>query len=196
MEAEPPRLAVCLKETNCLVSLKVWKFIKHLTSIGAEGSEIILDFFAGSATTAHAVMQLNAEDGGNRQFILVQLPEKCDDKSEAFKAGYKNIAEISKERIRRAGQKIRNENPLTTMDLDIGFRVLKIDSSNMNDVYYTPEETSQQDLLARIENIKPDRSDEDLLFQVLIDWAIPLDNKIIRQNIGGKNCFLVNQEPI
>ena len=158
--------------------------------------DIILDFFAGSATSAHSVMQLNAEDGGNRQFILVQLPEECEPKSEAFKAGYKNIAEISKERIRRAGQKIKSENPETTNNLDIGFRVLKVDTTNMKDVFYTPQQTNQAELFKLVDNIKEDRSDLDLLFQVFIDWAIPLDQKIIPQKINNCQCYLVNKEPI
>ena len=167
-----------------------------IQGINNDRNAIILDFFAGSATTAHAVMQLNAEDGGNRQFILVQLPEECDPKSEAFKAGYKNIAEISKERIRRAGQKIKDENPLTTQNLDIGFRVLKVDTTNMEDVYYTPEQTTQGDLLKRVDNIKEGRTDLDLLFQILVDWAIPLDQKIIQKEVNGCKFYLVNQDPI
>ena len=132
---------------------------------------IILDFFSGSATTAHAVMQLNAEDGGHRKFIMVQLPEPCGEKSEAYKAGYKNICEIGKERIRRAGEKIKEESPLTTQDLDIGFRVLKLDDSNMKDVYYAADDYDQQNLMDMISNIKEDRTDLDLLFGCLLDWA-------------------------
>lgn len=143
-------------------------------------NSLILDFFSGSATTAHAVMQLNAEDGGKRKFIMVQLPELTDEKSEAYKAGYKNICEIGKERIRRAGKKIREEAGLMGQDLDTGFRVLKLDSSNMKDVYYTPEQYEKlgfnlEDLK---DNIKPDRTDEDLLFQVMLDLGIPLSAKI------------------
>lgn len=134
----------------------------------------VLDFFSGSATTAHAVMQLNAEDGGHRKFIMVQLPEKCDEASEAYKAGYKNICEIGKERIRRAGDKIKSENPKTAQDLDIGFRVFKLDDTNMKDVYYSPQEYSQ-DMLAGLEsNIKDDRTDLDLLFGCLLEWGLPL----------------------
>lgn len=114
------------------------KLIYNLVKSNFTEEGIILDFFSGSATTAHAVMQLNSEDGGNRKFIMVQLPEKTDEKSEAFKAGYKNICEIGKERIRRAGKKIKKESPLTTQDLDTGFRVLKLDSTNMQDIYYSP----------------------------------------------------------
>lgn len=130
--------------------------LKALVQYTSTGEDIILDFFSGSATTAHAVMQLNAEDGGHRKFIMVQLPEKCDEKSEAYKAGYKNICEIGKERIRRAGEKIKSESPLTTGDLDVGFRVLKLDDTNMKDVYYAPDDYSQG-LLAQLEsNIKED----------------------------------------
>lgn len=152
--------------------------------------DVVLDFFAGSATTAHAVMQLNAEDGGNRKFIMVQLPEICDEKSEAYKAGYKTIAEISKERIRRAGKKIKEENPL--FNGDIGFRVLKIDTSNMAEVYYTPDGVKQDDLLATVDNIRPDRSPEDLLFQVLLDWGVDLTLPIAQKNVQGKTVFFVD----
>ena len=132
----------------------------------------ILDFFSGSATTAHAVMQLNAEDGGHRKFIMVQLPEPCDEKSEAYKAGYKNICEIGKERIRRAGDKIKTEHP--DADLDIGFRVFRVDSSNMRDVYYKPEEFTQTMLGEAVSNIKPDRTDLDLLYACLLDCGVPI----------------------
>jgi len=151
---------------------------------------IILDFFSGSATTAHAVMQLNAEDGGNRKFIMVQLPEATDEKSEAYKAGYKNICEIGKERIRRAGKKIKEDSPLTTQDLDTGFRVLKLDSSNMQDVYYTPEEFDQRDLFE--DNIKSDRTEEDLLFQTMIELGIELSAKIEQTQIAGKTVWNVS----
>lgn len=152
----------------------------------------ILDFFSGSATTAHAVMQLNAEDGGNRKFIMVQLPEKTDEKSEVYKAGYRNICEIGKERIRRAGQKIKDENPLTTQNLDTGFRVLKLDSSNMKDVYYSPSDTEQTNLLDLVSNIKEDRSPEDLLFQVMLDMGVILSSEIKTLDIKGKKVFNVN----
>jgi adenine-specific DNA-methyltransferase len=154
---------------------------------------IILDFFSGSATTAHAVMQLNAEDGGKRKFIMVQLPEATDEKSEAYKAGYKNICEIGKERIRRAGKKIKEESPLTTQDLDTGFRVLKLDSSNMQDVYYTPAEFNEQKLFD--DNIKPDRlgnDGEDLLFQTMIELGIELSAKIEKRSIAGKAVWSVS----
>ncbi len=153
---------------------------------------VILDFFSGSATTAHAVMQLNAEDGGNRNFIMVQLPEKTDEKSEAYKAGYKNICEIGKERIRRAGKKIKEENrdKEGIEKLDTGFRVLKLDSSNMNDVYYTPEDFDKHTLFS--ENVKSDRTPEDLLFQVMLDLGIELSAKIESRQIAGKTVYLVD----
>nr|WP_325288481.1 site-specific DNA-methyltransferase [uncultured Bacteroides sp.] len=153
---------------------------------------VILDFFSGSATTAHAVMQLNAEDGGNRNFIMVQLPEKTDEKSEAYKAGYKNICEIGKERIRRAGKKIKEENKDKEgiEKLDTGFRVLKLDSSNMNDVYYTPEDFDKHTLFS--ENVKSDRTPEDLLFQVMLDLGIELSAKIESRQIAGKTVYLVD----
>ena len=157
-------------------------------------NQIILDFFSGSATTAHAVMQLNAEDGGNRKFIMVQLPEETDEKSEARKAGYKNICEIGKERIRRAGKKIKEEHP-EAKDLDIGFRVLKLDSSNMKDVFYTPSKVTQTNLFDSAENIKEDRLEndgEDLLFQVMIELGISLSAKIKKETIAGKAVWNVN----
>ena len=191
--------------------------IKYLITISQENDSIILDFFSGSATTAHAVMQLNAEDGGNRKFIMVQLPEPCDEKSEAYKAGYKNICEIGKERIRRAGRKIAEstiqmgggmenslfENSLTTSaktplgvsnpcdnkKLDIGFRVLKCDTSNMEDVYYTPDHIDTNDLFKN--NIKSDRTAEDLLFQVMLDLGIMLSSKIQTKHIDGKTVYCV-----
>lgn len=154
-------------------------------------NDICLDFFSGSATTAHAVMKLNAEDGGNCKFIMVQLPELTDEKSEAYKAGYKTICEIGKERIRRAGKKIKEESPLTTQDLDIGFRVLKLDSSNMQDIYYSPTEYSQNNLFAKTENVKPNRTSEDLLFQVMLELGATLDSKIEQINIAGKTIYNV-----
>lgn len=187
--------------------------------ISSEESTIVLDFFSGSATTAHAVMQLNAEDGGNRKFIMVQLPELCDEKSEAYKAGYKNICEIGKERIRRAGKQLLKttiqtgggmenslfENSLTTSaetplgvsnpcdnkKLDIGFRVLKCDTSNMEDVYYSPDHLDKQDLFKN--NIKNDRTAEDLLFQVMLDLGIMLSSKIETKQIDGKTVYYVER---
>lgn len=154
---------------------------------------LIIDFFSGSATTAHAVMQLNAEDGGKRKFIMVQLPEVCAENTEAYKAGYKNICEIGKERIRRAGKKIKEENPLTTQDLDIGFRVLKCDSSNMEDVYFTPKEYMDKQQSLFIDNIKKDRSDEDLLFDAMLKLDTPLSSKIEKISIAGKTVYNVAQ---
>ena len=152
--------------------------------------DIVLDFFSGSATTAHAVMQLNAEDGGHRKFIMVQLPELTDEKSEAYKAGYKNICEIGKERIRRAGKKIKADSPLTTQNLDVGFRVLKLDSSNMLDVYYTPEEFNEKMIFQ--ENVKADRTDEDLLFQVMLELGIELSASIRQERLGPQRATVFN----
>lgn len=154
---------------------------------------LIIDFFSGSATTAHAVMQLNAEDGGKRKFIMVQLPEVCAENTEAYKAGYKNICEIGKERIRRAGKKIKEENPLTTQNLDIGFRVLKCDSSNMEDVYFTPKEYMDKQQSLFIDNIKKDRNDEDLLFDAMLKLDTPLSSKIEKITIAGKTVYNVAQ---
>lgn len=169
------------------------EIIRQLVDAGTEKKEtnIILDFFSGSATTAHAVMQLNSEDGGNRKFIMVQLPEKTDEKSEAFKAGYKNICEIGKERIRRAGKKIKEESPSTTQDLDTGFRVLKLDSTNMQDIYYSPKDISQADLFSQVDNVKPDRTGEDLLFQVILELGATLDSKIETTTVAGKTIYNV-----
>lgn len=150
----------------------------------------IMDFFSGSATTAHAVMKLNAEDGGNRKFIMVQLPEKTDEKSEAYKAGYKNICEIGKERIRRAGKKVKEEVGSSVQNLDTGFRVLKLDTSNLEDIYYTPQEFELQSLFN--ENVKADRTNEDLLFQVMLDLGIELSAKIESKQIAGKNVHFVD----
>lgn len=178
-------------------------------STNLDDEDIILDFFSGSATTAHAVMQLNAEDGGNRQFIMVQLPEPCDEKSEAFKAGFKTIAEIGKERIRRAGAKIKAElaaqhsqnaqgslldaNTQRSTSLDIGFRILKVDSSNMADVYYTPDTLNQSMLDMMTDNIKLGRTPEDLLFQVLLDWGVDLTLPTRMETILGKTVFFVDE---
>jgi adenine-specific DNA-methyltransferase len=191
------------------------ELLKKLLQIGSShaATDIILDFFSGSATTAHAVMQLNAEDGGKRRHIMVQLPEPCDEKSEAFKAGYKTIAEIGKERIRRAGQKILQEwqakqakeqsaerdllhPPSTIHDPpsppDIGFRVLKIADSNFREIERTPEELDQKELALHTEHIKPDRTPEDLLFQVLVDWGVDLALPIVSETLHGKRVFFVD----
>jgi adenine-specific DNA-methyltransferase len=165
------------------------ELLQFILNLGASKDAIILDFFSGSATTAHAVMKLNAEDGGNRKFIMVQLPEKTDEKSEAYKAGYKNICEIGKERIRRAGRKINEELGVRNEKLDIGFRVLKLDSSNMEDVYYTPKEFSMSSLFN--ENVKSDRTNEDLLFQVMLDLGIELSVSIRNEELGIRNDITV-----
>ncbi|MDA8135872.1 MAG: DNA methyltransferase [Desulfobacteraceae bacterium] len=201
---------------------KPLELIEYFIKMNRGDEFVVLDFFAGSATTAHAVMKLNAEDGGNRKFIMVQLPEVCDEKSEAFKAGYKTIAEISKERIRRAGRKILEDmeakaNPKTKDDrtkdlfndpskdnfsdfrvfrgsntLDTGFRVLKVDSGNMADIYYTPDALSQDGLFQLTDNIKSDRSEEDLLFQVLLDWGVDLTLPVTRETIADREVFFVD----
>jgi adenine-specific DNA-methyltransferase len=190
-------------------TVKPIPLLEKIVKIGSTEDDVVLDFFSGSATTAHAVMQLNAEDGGRRRHIMVQLPEACDEKSVAFKAGYATIAEIGKERIRRAGAKIRaeleaqleGELPETDKhqeitaklaNLDTGFRVLKVDSSNMADVYYRPDEVTQDGLALQVENIKPDRSPEDLLFQVLLDWGVDLALPIEQETIAGKTVFFVD----
>lgn len=185
--------------------------INNLLKLGGNKDALILDFFSGSATTAHAVMQLNAEDGGHRKFIMVQLPEETDEKSEAYKAGYKNICEIGKERIRRAGQRILAEAQKETVDtakygegyevdslvhkyknLDVGFRVLKLADSNMQDVYYTPAETTQQMLSGFESNIKEDRTDLDLLFGCLLDWGLPLSMPYSSEQIDGVTVHTYN----
>ena len=161
------------------------ELIKYLLYISQQKKQsIILDFFSGSATTAHAVMQLNSEDNGKRKFLMVQLPEICNEKSEAYKAGYKNICEIGKERIRRAGRKIKEENPDNSKELDIGFRVLKVDDSNMKDVYYSASEYEQGKLDLFESNIKEDRNDLDLLFGCLLDWGLPLSLPYTSETIG------------
>lgn len=168
------------------------ELIKRCIQLYSNESSIILDFFSGSATTAHAVMQLNAEDGGKRKFIMVQLPEKTDEKSEAFKAGYKNICEIGKERIRRAGEKIKEEAGLNGQDLDIGFRVLKLDSSNMKDIYYSADEYDQGMLENMQSNTKEDRTDLDLLFGCLVDWGLELDKPYTTKVINGHKVHIYN----
>ena len=173
---------------------KSTKMIKYLIKIGSCSGDLILDFFSGSSTTAHAVMQLNAEDGGNRRFIMVQLPENTPGNSVAYKAGYKTIAEIGKERIRRAGKKILQENAdKEGIDkLDIGFRVLKIDSSNLKDIYYEPDNTDQVKLFNLVNNIKDDRTAEDLLWQVMLECNITLDNPIEEKEIDGFKTYFVD----
>lgn len=174
---------------------KPTKLLKFLIGLMTDKNSVVIDFFSGSSTTAHAVMQLNAEDGGNRNYIMVQLPEKCDEKSEAYKAGYKTICDIGKERIRRAGKKIKEENPSAT-NLDVGFRVLKLDSSNMKDVYYKSSDYAQ-DLLSSLEsNIKEDRTPLDLLFQIMLELGKPLSAKIEEKEITGKKVFCVDDNDL
>lgn len=186
-----------LEKNNLFFSYpKPLNLIAYLIKIGlVTTDDIVLDFFAGSSTTAHAIMQLNAADGGNRQFIMVQIPEPCDENSEAYKAGYTTIAEISKERIRRAGRKILEGECHEGWNKDIGFRVLKVDTSNMADVYYTPDALSQQTLGLSRDNIKLDRTAEDLLFQVLLDWGVDLSLPVHMETIQGKTVFFVNTAP-
>lgn len=163
--------------------------LKELINQGTiDENQIILDFFSGSATTAHAVMELNAEDGGKRKHIMVQLPEKTDEKSEAFKAGYDNICEIGKERIRRAAKQVKEE---TKADIDYGFRVYRLDDSNMQDVYYRPQDYKQDTLEMFADNVKPDRTADDLLAQVMLDWGLSLSLKIEQETVSGKQVFKV-----
>lgn len=185
-------------ELEILFKAKVFPFpkpvelIKMFCALSLKQSDVALDFFAGSATTAHAVLQLNAEDFGKRRFIMVQFPEACAANSVASEAGYKTISEISKERIRRAGTNIKSENPTTSANLDIGFRVLKIDTSNMKDVYYTPDDVKQDQLELHTNNIKEDRTPEDLLFQVLVDWGVDFALPIAQETIAEKTVFFVD----
>jgi adenine-specific DNA-methyltransferase len=167
--------------------------IKRILQISTNNGDIVLDFFAGSGTTADSVLQLCAESGDKYQFILVQIPELCSEKSDAGKAGFRTIAEITKERIRRAGKKIKEENADKEgiENLDIGFRVLKIDTSNMAEVYYNPAAISQEDLFTQVDNLKPDRTEEDLLFQVMLDWGVDLTLPIRRETIANKTVFFV-----
>lgn len=184
-------------EVEEILNGKIFSFPKpaallyDFVRVGLSEDDYILDFFSGSATSAQAVMQLNAEDGGKRKFIMVQLPEKTDAKSEAYKAGYKNICEIGKERIRRAAKKIKEDSPLTTQGLDTGFRVLKCDTSNMKDVYYNPAEYEPSLFTNLEDNIKEDRTSEDLLFQVMLDLGVLLSSKIEETSIAGKRVFKV-----
>jgi adenine-specific DNA-methyltransferase len=154
--------------------------------------DLVLDLFAGSASTAQAVLDRNQEDGGRRKFIMVQLPEACDPNSEAYKAGYKVISDIGKERIRRVGARIKEKNSINSADFDVGFRVLKIDTSNMADVYYAPDAVKQTDLVAHTDNIKPERTPEDLLFQVLVDWGVDLSLSIAQETVAKKKVFFVD----
>ena len=168
---------------------KPTRLIEKILRIATDKNAIAMDFFSGSATTAHAVMQLNAEDGGHRKFIMVQLPERCEEKSEAYKAGYKTICDIGEERIRRAGKKIKDESPMTTQDLDVGFRVFRVDDSNMKDVYYRPDDLGQIDIEDMIDNIKSDRTPEDLLFQTMLSLGVFPSSKIEEITVAGKKVF-------
>ena len=155
-----------------------------------------MDFFSGSGTTGHALYQLNAEDNGTRKFILVQLPEICSEKSDAYKMGYKTICEIGEQRLRLASKKLKEELGLLSNNLDIGFRVLKLDSSNMNDVFYNPKSFQQSLLDGMVSNIKEDRTPLDILFQVMLELGIELSAKIEERTIAGKQCFIVNENDI
>jgi len=171
---------------------KSTEYIKTIIQTGTSSSSLILDFFSGSSTTAHAVMQLNAEDGGNRQYIMVQLPEETPEDSEAKKAGYNTIPEIAKERIRRAGKKIKEESPLTTADLDTGFRVFRLDEGNYEDVKRSPKEFKQDQLDLFLNNIKADRNDLDLLFECMLDWGVQLSLPMTQEVVDGKTIYTVN----
>lgn len=205
-------LGLLFSQPKLFTHPKPSKLLYNIVKIATNSNDLILDFFSGSATTAHAVMQLNAEDGGNRKFIMVQLPEPCDEKSEAYKAGYKNICEIGKERIRRAGKNeymsIRGtagsslrwnderkaelgDKYVCPDDVDTGFRVLKLDSTNMKDVYYNPHDVQMSILDSLESNIKEDRTPEDLLFQVMLDLGVLLSSKIEESMIAGKKVFNV-----
>lgn len=171
---------------------KSTEYIKTIIQTGTSSSSLILDFFSGSATTAHAVMQLNAEDGGNRQYIMVQLPEETPEDSEARKAGYNTIPDIAKERIRRAGKKIKEESPLTTADLDTGFRVFRLEEGNYEDVKCSPKDYNQDDLDLFLNNIKVDRNDLDLLFGCMLDWGVQLSLPMTQEVVDGKTIYTVN----
>ena len=171
---------------------KPTSLISRLASLQSDKDSLILDFFSGSATTAHAVMQLNAEDGGKRKYIMVQLPEETPEGSEARKAGYDTICEIGKERIRRAGRQIKEGLGMLGDDLDIGFRVLRLDSSNMEEVYFEPGQISQKSLIGQVDSVKPDRTPLDLLFGCMVDWGVELSLPIRREEVGGKELFIVN----
>lgn len=166
--------------------------LKRVIDYVTNADSLILDFFSGSATTAHAVMQLNAEDGGNRRYIMVQLPEETEAGSEAYKAGYKNICEIGKERIRRAGKKIKEEGGLQAQNLDTGFRVFKCEDSFMNDVYFSPAELKQEDLFSQVENIKDGTSDLSMLFGCMLDWGVQLSLPLSNFTVSGKKVYNVN----
>lgn len=175
---------------------KPTRLLKEIIRIGSSKDDVIMDFFAGSGSTAHAMFKICAETGENRQFILVQMPEVVEEKSEAFNSGFLNIADISKERIRLAGEKVLEGECHAKWNKDVGFRVLKIDTSNMADVYYTPDATKQGDLLAQVDSIKQGRTAEDLLFQVLVDWGVDLTLPIRRETVQGKTVFFVDENAL
>lgn len=183
-------------EASVFETPKPVRLLKRVLQLATSKDAVVLDFFAGSGTTAHAAMQLNADDGGNRRVISVQIPEPTSTESAARLAGYSTIAEVSKERIRRSGQEIVKGDCHSDWNRDVGFRVLKVDTSNMLDVYYRPDEVDQLDLLAAADNIKPDRSAEDLLFQVLVDWGVDLTLPIRRETIQGKIVFFVDENAL
>lgn len=167
-----------------------------IDSLELQDNDIVLDFFAGSCTTAHAVMKLNATDGIKRRFFIVQLPEKCQEDSEASKAGFSTIADIGSERIRRAASEVVKESGLGGNSLDTGFRLFRVDTSNMKDVYYTPDAVGQETLAGQVDNIKDDRTDEDLLFQVLLDWGVDLTLPITPGSIQGKRVYFVDDNAL
>jgi len=183
-------------EASVFDTPKPTRLIKRILQVATSKEDIVLDFFSGSATVAHATLQINAEDGGKRQFIMVQLNEDCDPDSNAFAAGFKTISDIGKERIRRAGAAVRQKEGATQGNRDTGFRVLKIDTSNMADVYYTPDALDKGQLDLLVDNIKPDRTPEDLLFQVMLDWGVDLALPIAMQNIQGKDVFFVDDNAL
>lgn len=174
---------------------KSTELLRTLIQIGTKREDLVLDFFAGSSTTAHAVISQNAEDAGQRRFVMVQLPESSDENSAAFRTGLLSIAELSKERIRLAGNKVLAGDYNEAWNKDIGFRVLKVDSSNMAEVYYTPNDIEQGQLNLFTDNIREDRNSEDLLFQVLLDWGVDLSLPIRKELIQGKTVFFVNLPP-
>jgi adenine-specific DNA-methyltransferase len=185
------QLREALGKDNIFNNPKPTGLIKHLMSFGSGPNDIILDFFAGSGSSGQATLELNMLQGSNRRFILIQLPEPCDEKSEAFKAGYKMISDVTKERIRSAGKKVdvgRNAD----WNQDIGFRVLKVDTSNMADIYYSPDELNKSNLDLFVDNIKPDRTADDLLFQIMLDWGIDLSLSVERKEVCGKEIFSVD----
>lgn len=176
---------------------KNWRDLGRLVRYLTSSNDIILDFFAGSATTAHGVISQNAEDGCSRRFVMVQIPERCGEDTVAFKEGFETIPEIAKERIRKAGKTIKLNSGVLGQNLDIGFRVLKVDTSNMKDVYYKPDSVKQGDLLDYIENVKEDRTPEDLLFQVMLDWGTDLlTSPIVQEQIDDKTVFFVDHNAL